>query len=502
MYLYRTRSQPSKASRVFRGALRASLCATILLGGCAKYTEPLELNPGAWAPQAVQREWAPAPEQHALIASAAELAMLSDHPPNGQSLGLTELIGYALANNPSTRSAWRSAEAAAAAAGKARAPYYPIVSAQSDNGYQRLVDLVPKHWGNLKTWQSRNILSLDYDLIDFGRRDAASNSALNELVAANLLFNRKVQEVVFNVERSFYELDAARAGVEVADATLKLATTDRRATELRRKHGLATAPEVLLARQREAQADFDLENAGLAVSLAQADLALALGMRSDRAPEVVSLKDQPLPQSLGSDVEHLIDSAVRERPDLAAMVSTLRARQADVNLAHASLYPTLTLTSFYGEQAFTYRLSNPETPTFTAMAPEYGAGVSLKWDIFTGFSRVNAIKEAEARRDAARADLESAELDVAANVWRAYFTYRTAQRKYEYAQALLAASQSSYNSNFRSYGLGLATIVDLLSAERELAAARFTIIQSKAELLISAAAVTFATGAIPPEAKP
>ena len=136
------------------------------------------------------------------------------------------------------------------------------------------------------------------------------------------------------------------------------------------------------------------------------------------------------------------------------------------------------------------------------MAPEYGAGVSLKWDIFTGFSRVNSIKEAESHRDAARADLEGADLDVAAGVWRAYFTYRTARRKYDYATALLAASQSSYNSNFKSYRLGLATIIELLSAERELGAARFTIIQSKAELLISAATVTFATGAIPPEAKP
>ena len=502
MRLYRTDSQPSKASRIFRDALRASLCAIIALGGCAKYAEQLELNPGAWAPQAVQREWAPAPGQHALVGSAAEAAVLSDQPPGGQRLGLTELIGYALANNPSTRSAWRSAAAAAAAAGRARAPYYPIASAQSDNGYQRLVDLVPNHWGTLKTWQSRNILSLDYDLIDFGRRDAAASSALNELVSANLLFNRKVQEVVFNVERSFYELDAAHAGVEAADATVKLATTDRKASELRQKHGLATAPEVLLARQREAQAYYDLENARLAVSLAQADLAVALGVRADKAPEVALLKDQPLPQSLGAHIEHLIDSAVRERPDLAARVSTVRARQAEVDLAHASLYPTLGFTSFYGEQAFTYRLSNPVTPTFTAMAPEYGAGVSLKWDIFTGFSHVNSVKEAEAQRDAARADLESAELDVASNVWRAYFTYRTAQRKYDYAQALLTASQSSYNSNFRSYGLGLATIVDLLTAERELAAARFAIIQSKAELLISAAAVTFATGAIPPEAKP
>jgi outer membrane protein len=506
MHFYRTDSQPPRVSRegspILRGALGASLCAMLALGGCAKYADQPELNPGAWAPPAVQHEWVPTPGEHALVGSAAEAAILSDQPPSGTNVGLTDLIGFALANNPSTRSAWMSARAAAAAAGKARAPYYPVASAESDNGYQRLVDLVPKHWGTLKTWQSRNILSLDYDLIDFGRRDAAASSALNQLVAANLLFNRQVQEVVFNVERSFYQLDAAHAGVEAADATVKLATTDSRAAGLRQKHGLATAPEVLLARQREAQADFDLENARLAVSLAQADLAVALGVRADNTPQLELLKDQPLPQSLGADVEHLIDAAVRARPDLAAKVSTVRARQADVDLARAQLYPTLGFTSFYGEEAFSYRLSNPETPTYNAMNPEYGAGVTLKWDIFTGFSRVNSIKEAAAERDAARADLKNAELEVAANVWRAYFTFRTAQRKYEYAEALLTASQSSYNSNFRSYGLGLATIVDLLSAERELAAARFTIIQSKAELLISAAAVTFATGAIPPEAKP
>jgi outer membrane protein len=183
-------------------------------------------------------------------------------------------------------------------------------------------------------------------------------------------------------------------------------------------------------------------------------------------------------------------------------VSAVRARQAEVQLARASFYPTVELTSFYGEEGLNYRLSNPATTTYTAMVPEYGAGVSVKWDIFTGFSHINSLRQAEAERDAARADLQSSEIDVAANEWRAYFSYRTARRKYDYAEALLTASQSSYNSNVKSYGHGLATIIDLLSAERELATARYTIIQSKADLLISAAAVRFATGAIPPEAEP
>ncbi len=508
MHFYRIASQSSTpsgaAARIVRRALAVAVLAPFALLGCSNYADQPELNPRRWAPAAVEREWSPPPYAKPLVASPPAAAMSENFPTpeRGRRYALSELIELALKRNPATRLAWQSAEAAAAAAGKARAPFYPVISTQSVNGYQRLVDLVPKHWGTLKTWQSRNQVSLDYDLLDFGRRDAAASSALNEVIAANLLFNRAVQQVAFNVERSYYELDAAEAGVDAAEATLKLATTDRTNAERRQQHGVATQPEVLLARQRDAQAGYDLENARLAVSLAQADLAVALGVRAGDAPDVERLGSQPVPSSLGADVEQLIDSAVRARPDLAAKVSTVRAKQADVALARAELYPTLGFTSFYGGQAFTYRLSNPETPTFTAMAPEYGAGVTLKWDVFTGFSRVNSIREAEAEREAARADLSSAELDVAASVWRTYYSYLTARRKYEYAEALLAASESSYRSNFRSYGLGLVNIIDLLSAERELASARFTIIQSKAELLISAAAVSFATGAIAPEARP
>ncbi|MFZ1122323.1 MAG: TolC family protein, partial [Candidatus Binataceae bacterium] len=62
--------------------------------------------------------------------------------------------------------------------------------------------------------------------------------------------------------------------------------------------------------------------------------------------------------------------------------------------------------------------------------------------------------------------------------------------------------QSAYDSNFGSFNRGLATIVDLLSAERDLADAKYTMVGSRADLLISAAAVAYATGAIPPQARP
>ncbi len=507
MHFYSTNRQPSEpptvAVRIARHLLRSSMCVFLAITGCTQ-SERLEMNPHAWAPRSVEREWSPPSGARALVGSASDVLAMSSIPPadQGRKFKLGELIDFALARNPETRRAWESARASAANAAKARAPYYPVIAAENDSGYQRYNDLVPKHWGVMKTWQSRGLVSLNYDLIDFGRREAQAASALNQLVASNLLFNRRVQEVVFRVEQAFYELDAARANVTAAEATVKLATTDRTNAERRQRSGLATQPAVLLARQREAQAEYDLENASLSVSYAQADLAVALGVRADHSPDTEPLGDLPLPKSLSSDVEQLIDDAMRERPDLAAKVSAVRARQADVALARAAFYPTIGLTSFYGEKAFRYRLSNPPTPTYIAMGPEYGAALTLRWDLFTGFSRVNSLKQAEAERNAAGAELKIAALDIAANVWRAYFTYRTARRKYDYAEALLAASQSSYDSNLKSYGHGLATIIDLLTAERDLATARYTIIRSKAELLTAAAEITFATGAIPAEAAP
>jgi outer membrane protein TolC len=57
-------------------------------------------------------------------------------------------------------------------------------------------------------------------------------------------------------------------------------------------------------------------------------------------------------------------------------------------------------------------------------------------------------------------------------VWRAYYNYRAAVRKLDFGEALLAASQEAYDANLKTYGVGLSTIVELLTAERDLATAR------------------------------
>src|SRR4029077_16645213 len=79
-------------------------------------------------------------------------------------------------------------------------------------------------------------------------------------------------------------------------------------------------------------------------------------------------------------------------------------------------------------------------------------------------------------------------------VWKSYADIQVALLQIDYAKALLDASQDAYTSALTRYSSGLADILAPLAAGRALARARMTMIDSRAELLNSAAALAFAVG--------
>jgi outer membrane protein len=482
-------------------ALGLALCA----GGCTYFAEQPEVYPEKFSPAESDRAWIPT------TASSSQYAIpMQSRPPStlpeprassaGNQYDLPALIDIALSNNPDTRRTWLQARAAADSYGASRAPYYPVVDENSTAAYSRRIFELPGQDGVLKQWRMTPALEFTYTLLDFGRRSAGAAAARNQLAAANFSFNRKLQDVVFATQRSFYAIGAAKAAVQAAEQNLELAKTDDEAVSRRVDLGLATQPALLLSRERVAQSQYDLASARLQVREAQASMAVALGVAANTALDVPSLDSLPIPAGLGGEVDQLIETAVRNRPDLAAQVATLDARRADVDRAKAEYFPTVGLYGAYGDQSWGYRFDG--TPTVKTSQPQYGSVLTIKWDIFTGFKRLNDVRAAEAERDAAGAELKSLEVDAISSVWRAYYEFQTALRRYDYAKALLAASNESYAANLDTYRQGLSTIVELLTADRDLANARYTIVQSRADLLTSSAAVAYAVGAVEMPARP
>ena len=422
-------------------------------------------------------------------------------PPRSDApYSLARLIDIALTHNPNTRVAWEQARADAAAWGRVRADYYPKVATETDFEYSRVLFQIPGSNGRVKTAQITPTVELTYTLFDFGRRSANSDEAREQLAAANFAFNRKMQDVVFDTQRFFYALAAAKASVAAAHQNLDLARTDDAAVSQRVDHGLATRPELLLSRQRVAQAEYDVANAELFVQEAEANLALSIGIAANAAIKVDGLEHLQVPTELDGQVDDLINEAIRSRPDLAAGVATVRARDANIRRANAAFMPEADMVGSYGEQNWGYTFN--AAPQIQANMPQYSALLALRWDLFTGFSRINAVREAEAVRQASAADLKSRELTAIAEVWRAYYEFQSSHKRYEFAKALLSASQESYDALLDTYRQGLSTIVELLSADRDLANARYIMIQSTADLLTASAAAVHAVGAVPMSSAP
>jgi outer membrane protein TolC len=192
--------------------------------------------------------------------------------------------------------------------------------------------------------------------------------------------------------------------------------------------------------------------------------------------------------------------ALKERPDIAAQVAAVRAGDAAIARARAEYYPEVEVGGNYGQVIWSYNVNGG--PTQNLNQPFYGALLTLRWNLFTGFERYYGVQKAIADRNASREQLKSLELNAVTAVWTAYYDFHSAQKKHEASQALVAASEEAYDANLDSHRHGLATITDLVNAERDLMGARYTLIQNKAGLLISSSALAHALGTTPAPGTP
>jgi outer membrane protein len=487
-------SHPSGLRRT--RSLIVIVTATALLAGCGELPFQAAWDPFAAAPSASATPWRAAdgrkqPRLASLI-DRLETTVQIDHD---KQYGLADLIDLAQRVNPETRRAWEEARAAAARLGETEASWFPSLAAVVAAGTSSVVEKAGVGVGGVAVIgpSATPRLELSWLLLDFGRRRARIDEAGWRVLAANLSFNRKHQEIAFAVSRSFFALDASRARLAAARATLDQADAVARAVGARLDQGLATRPDHLLALQDRARAAFEVEEAEGLVADARAALAESIGISPTMRLAVADLSGVPLPPGLPASVEHLIDRALARRPDLAARLAALRAREAEVRRARAEFFPRLRLSSSVGGDVGRYTFGG--SPAIGYGQPEYSAVLSLDWTVFDGFARDNRLREASAERGAAEAELASFELRVLRQVWQAYTDVKTSLGKREFAQALLAASEEAYAATLESYrSAGLATVLDLLAAQRDVARARFTDIQSRADLLQSTAALLFAAG--------
>jgi len=392
---------------------------------------------------------------------------------------LAELVDVALTNSPSTRVAWAQARSAAAAWGSSRSEYYPTIGGEIDAVGGEVRQAI---FQGGQSYVSIG-LALDYLLLDFGGREARVRAAKEALIAANWSHDQAIQDVLRDIPQAYYAYLGDKALVTASRKNLEDANTTLRSTEARRESGVSTIADVLQARSNAQQAQADLAKARGDAKISKGALAAAVGWQAN-APFDVAREPSRLPLNAWSKgVDTLVEDAKYKRPDIGAAQASVRQMEAEVEDARSKPFPSLNLSGNLQYQK--YRGSDARAA--------YG-GLTFKVPLFAGFSMRNALKQAQAELEAAKAQLAAQEDTVVKEVWDAFHNFTTAKEQYRAYKSLLVSARESFEVSLARYNSGAADITELLNAQNTLASARAELITSRMNLYSQYAELLHAVG--------
>jgi len=334
-------------------------------------------------------------------------------------------------------------------------------------------------------------ITLSYLLFDMGGRAGARHAAEEAAFAAGFGHNAVVQNVVLQVESSYFSYMGTRNLLVAQQASLKEAQANLESAQHRHDVGLATIADVLQAKTAVSQARLALETTQGALATVRASLAVAMGLPAN-APYDVVMPPQPAIGTVSVSVDSLIAEAVQDRPDLAQAEAAARGSRASVQATRAAGLPALTLN---GNAGRVYS----DVSAFTGGS--YSVSMSLSVPIFSGFSQQYSVQGAQAQADAAQARADGLKQQVVQQVFTSYYTLQTVTQQVRTADDLLASATESEQVARGRYQEGVGTIIDLLTAQRALADARAQQAQARWTWLGALAQLAHDAGVLSPQGK-
>ena len=406
---------------------------------------------------------------------------------------LIDVIEQALCHNPETRQAWAAARQQASQVGMAESSYLPSfnfsmpISRSQNTAGGGISNGVPiPGGGDLRTENTRvaPTLSLNYLLLDFGGRAARVEAARQALEAANWTHAATLQSVLFAAIQAYYQMFAAHASLQAAEATEKSTQKAFDAAAYRYEIGSAALSDKLQAQTTHAQAKVNRRTAAGNAQSSLGPLAAVMGLKPQS-----SLQFEP-PSLTGpnvdreKDVQALIDLAKTSRPDLAAAEAQVKATEAGILQARSGSMPTLSLVGNY-TYLETLGVSNISS---------WAIGVQVAVPIFTGFNNTYQIKSAEEQVEMQAANRDKLEQSIAQEVWRAYYTLAATRENLQNTQELLDSAVQAEKVALGRYEEGVGNIVELMNAEANLANARYQFVQAHYNWRIGKAQLAQALG--------
>jgi NodT family efflux transporter outer membrane factor (OMF) lipoprotein len=442
-------------------AQRAAVWAAALLSAsCAvgpDYHKPPAEIPPAWQPEAPWHE--AVPNDAALKGRWWELF---------QDTELNPLVERALANNQNLRVAAARLEQARDEVTVTRSAYYPQVdlTALADrsktSANRPLADYAQP---NYSTVQNNFVLgpTVSYEVDLFGRiRRAVENSrayaqqAAADFENARLMLTASLVTDYFSLRELDSEIGVVQHSLDLQHDALNFVTA---------RHDLGYATGLDLAQQQAL------------VDSSAAQLELLQDQRAQYEHAIATLVGTPAPGfALATTANALAVPAIpvgvpsdllQRRPDVASAERAMAAANARIGVAKAAYFPTIDLGPTLGVPNAGWE-SNALSTLFAAPSRLWSIGLSATQTLFDAGKTSANVRIARSDYTAAVASYRQTVLSAMEEVENGITGLATLDRAAAHADASVQSAQRAFDIASDSYKGGIATYLDLITAQQTL----------------------------------
>ncbi len=285
---------------------------------------------------------------------------------------------------------------------------------------------------------------------------------------------------------------ALHAQIDTTERLVALANEDARDASRRYALGAISHADMLNAQQSAASLAAGLPGLRQQWLSTRHALAVLLGRTPDAAPADLDLAQLHVPEQVPVVVP---SELLRSRPDIQAADAALKAAAADVGVATAQMYPSLSLTASMGQGGFSWPAALSGAGTIWAIAG------SLSQPIFHGGALLAQRRAALATYDATTEQYKQTVLTAFQNVADTLAALEHDAQALDAANVAARDAQGISDETAARYRLGAVPVSVARSSEQQFRNARLDEIRYTGARLTDTAALFQAMGTPPVEAE-
>ena len=431
------------------------LIVLVALAGCAvgpNYRPPQTVTPDEW--HSLPTAAAPAPGDPAALADWWQT--LNDPI-------LDQLVDQALARNKTAKQAYATVVAARARRGIAKADFWPTLDASAGgsrtNSEARVSDPdIGLSGGSDEIYDAG--LDSFWELDLFGGKRRALEAANADLGASQADLRDVLVTLLGDVALSYVDVRTAQSRLTYAEKNLEAQRGTLDITRWRAEAGLATSLDL-------DQAQSAYQQIRAAIPSLQSSLVAAmnrLSVLTGDAPgslEATLAERKPIPVAPLEIAAGVPADVLRRRPDIRSAERRLAAQTAEVGVAVAALYPSLSLSGSITLQALS-------ASDLADGIRSDRVGLSLNLPIFRGGALRQNVNVQNALVDQALASYEATVLAAYEEVENALTASTNEHLRHEALQLGVESARRASELALTQYNSGLVDFQTVLDADRQL----------------------------------